>query len=759
MSKTIESSLARQATRNTNRVAIVDQNFLKFVDDWEYQPSPASRNDRLPGTDLSGNAFLELFESQMLSRHLDFQARAMRAKGAGFYTIGSSGHEGNVLLGRLARPTDPAFLHYRSGALFVERARASENVDPVVDIALSLAASASDPISGGRHKVFGSVPLWVVPQTSTIASHLPKAVGAAFAIDGKVCPRDLPVPKDSIVLCSFGDASANHATALAGLNAAAWACYQGLPCPILFICEDNGLGISVETPEGWIEKNFANRPGLRYVAADGLDILHGYSAVRDAVNVCREDRCAVFLHLRCVRLLGHAGTDIETEYLGDEKISRSEALDPLIFSADTALESGLLSKSEVLDRYEACRRRVEKAVGVASRSPRLSSAKNVMAPLQLLGLATVHREANCRDPDFLSSRIENFGGEEFLPERDAPRHLSIQINRGLTELLTKYKQATLFGEDVAKKGGVYTVTSGLLGRFGGSRVFDTLLDETSILGLAQGQAMMNLLPFPEIQYLAYLHNALDQIRGEAASLEFFSSGQYHNGMVVRVASFAYQKGFGGHFHNDNSFNALRDIPGIVIVSPSNGEDAVGLLRTGAALAKVKGKVVVILEPIALYMTKDLYEVGDGKWLRNYPRPGISVPFGKERVYNPDGSQLAIITYGNGVPMALRAAKRLSSNGRSEIRVIDLRWLKPLNERAIIKHAQDCGRLLVVDEGRRTGGLSEEIFSVLADAGVSNVRTARVTGKDSFIPLGDAANLVLVTEQGVIQAARRLLAQS
>ena len=105
---------------------------------------------------------------------------------------------------------------------------------------------------------------------------------------------------------------------------------------------------------------------------------------------------------------------------------------------------------------------------------------------------------------------------------------------------------------MGRKGGVYNVTHDLQKRFGAGRVFDTLLDETSILGIAQGAAHIGLLPIPEIQYLAYIHNALDQIRGEAASLQFFSSGQFRNPMVVRVPGLAYQKGFGGHFHNDNT---------------------------------------------------------------------------------------------------------------------------------------------------------------------------------------------------------------
>ena len=207
------TGLARSATRAINRVNIVDNNFIAFVRGWDEKIAPADLGTRVPGTDLDGHRFLALFESQMLSRHLDIEARAMRARGEGFYTIGSSGHEGNVLLGHLTRHTDPAFLHYRSGAFFIERARQVPGIDPIYDIALSLAASVEDPASGGRHKVFGSAPLWVPPQTSTIASHLPKAMGTACAIDQARRAGCLPIPEDSIVVCSFGDATSNHATA------------------------------------------------------------------------------------------------------------------------------------------------------------------------------------------------------------------------------------------------------------------------------------------------------------------------------------------------------------------------------------------------------------------------------------------------------------------------------------------------------------------------------------------------------------------
>ena len=152
-------------------------------------------------------------------------------------------------------------------------------------------------------------------------------------------------------------------------------------------------------------------------------------------------------------------------------------------------------------------------------------------------------------------------------------------------------------------------------------MFDTLLDEQSILGLALGAGVSGLLPIPEIQYLAYLHNAADQIRGEGATLQFFSNRQYRNPMVVRVAGYGYQKGFGGHFHNDNSIAAIRDIPGVVIASPARPDDAAAMLHTCAAAAKAAGVVCVFLEPIALYHTRDLYDDGDERWLATYPAAG------------------------------------------------------------------------------------------------------------------------------------------
>lgn len=739
-----------------NRAEIVDQNFVEFVQFWEGDVARPPRDDEpvLPGSALDARGFRELLESQLISRHLDLMARVLRVQNKVFYTIGSSGHEGNAMVARLTRHTDPAFLHYRSGGFMAERFRKLPGMDPVMDSALSFAASKDDPASGGRHKVWGSKPLWVLPQTSTIASHLPKALGTAVAIEqARRIAHTLPIPDDSIAICSFGDASSNHATAQTAFNAAAWTAYQKLPAPVLFVCEDNGIGISVKTPGGWVANNFRHRPDLDYFYADGLDLAGGYADVQKAVEHCRRTRRPTFLHLGTTRVMGHAGTDFEIEWRSIEELVALEATDPLLRSAAIALASGLYDRDSLLNLYNDTRKRCFEAAEEADRRPRISTLAEVMEPLAPYTPAAVRVEAE--RPANSAERERVFGGVDKLPEKQPPRHLAIQIGQALHDLMAKYPESLLFGEDVAQKGGVYTVTKGLHKAFRNARVFNTLLDETMILGLAQGYANMGMLPLPEIQYLAYFHNACDQIRGEAASLQFFSNDQYRNPMLMRVASLGYQRGFGGHFHNDNSIAALRDIPGLVVGCPSRGDDAATMLRTLSALAKVDGRVTAFFEPIALYMTKDLYEPGDGQWQFAYPAEGEAMPLGEGRVYNDDADDLVIFTFGNGVPMSLRAARRVEAAHGWKVRVVDLRWLVPLNDSFIVAQAANAKRIVIVDEGRKSAGVGEGVITAIVEGGLGHLPLRRVVGADTFTPLAGAAFLVLPGDDDIVAAAEEL----
>ncbi len=723
-----------------DRVSIVHENFLRRVAAGDLPTGATGPGDRDP------EKAIDLFRSQVLSRALDLQSREMQKAGQGFYTIGSSGHEGMAALGEALRPDDIAFLHYRDAAFQIARARKAGQGGMMRDMLLSFACAAEDPTSGGRHKVLGSRALMIPPQTSTIASHLPKAVGAAHSIGlaRRNRPEHAILPRDGIVMCSFGDASLNHSTAQGAINAAGWTAVQGVPLPLLFVCEDNGIGISTKTPEGWVRNSVEDRPGLKYFHADGRDLFAALAAAEAAAHWVRTHRKPAFLHLRTVRLYGHAGPDVVTSYLPKAEVEAEEAHDPLLYSAGGLIGAGLAAPEALLSIYRETLEEVAEAAKEMASVKRLGSASEVMA-----SLIPPKRACTPSNGPGAEARAQLFGND--LSAMEQPQPMSRLINWALHDLMLDHPETLLMGEDVGRKGGNYGVTQKLHGRFGPARVIDTLLDEQSILGLAIGLAHNGFIPMPEIQFLAYLHNAEDQLRGEAATLPFFSRGQWANPMVIRISALGYQKGFGGHFHNDNSIAVLRDIPGIIIACPSTGADAARMLRECHRLAREEQRVVVFLEPIALYPMRDLLAPGDGAWMDHYPAPGESIGLGEVGIHGA-GEDLAILTYGNGHYLSRQAQRDLAEEG-VEARVIDLRWIAPLPEEALIAAVGERP-LLIVDECRRTGGQAEALMALFAEAGKTPL--ARLVAEDSFIATGPAYGATLPSREGIVGAAKALL---
>jgi 2-oxoisovalerate dehydrogenase E1 component len=421
-------------------------------------------------------------------------------------------------------------------------------------------------------------------------------------------------------------------------------------------------------------------------------------------------------------------------------------------NAARLIESGCATAEELAALVERARDDVAAALREVAGRPTLHDRADVMATLAPYDAEACRRSARqAIDP---AARAQSFGDP--LPEHtSAPsrRTLAAHLNSALADEMLRCPEILVFGEDVARKGGVYHVTAGLFERFGAGRVFDTMLDETTILGLALGAGQLGLLPVPEIQYLAYVHNALDQLRGEACSQTFFSAGQFRNPMLVRIASFAYQRGFGGHFHNDNAIAALREIPSLMLAVPARGDDGARLLRGALALARACGRVVCLLEPIALYHEKDLYDEGDSGWLCAYPPVGELLLPGELGVYG-DGTDLLIASYANGLRLALRAARRLERERGVHARVVDLRWLAPLPLDALLAQAQQCAAFLVADECRASGGVADALLAHAAERGLDRPMGA-VRSADSYVPLGPAAAHVLLSETQIFERALEL----
>lgn len=722
-----------------DRADIVDKVFRTRVLNGDLPEPVASQGPLQPDRAVA------IFRAQCLSRNLDRRSRKMQSEGQGFYTIGSSGHEGMAAVAAALRPDDMAFLHYRDGAFQTMRSFQVPGVTPTWDMLLSFATAKDDPISGGRHKVLGSKRLNIPPQTSTIASHLPKAVGAAYSIplSKRLSPEHQALKEDSLVMCSFGDASSNHSTAQGAINTACWTSFQSVPLPLLFVCEDNGIGISTRTPKGWVAANFEAKPGLKYFHASGLDLFETYRVARQAADYVRQRKKPAFLHLSLVRLYGHAGSDMQQTYLDKSTFESWEADDPLVHSVALLVANGILSKEEALDIYQSTENQCARVAREVVKKPRLSNADEVMS-----SIIPPHRACKPTNGPSRDERDNIFRSD--AKQFDKPQPMSRLLNWALTDLMLQHPDIVMMGEDVGIKGGVYGVTQKLVDRFGPDRMIDTLLDEQSILGLAIGLGHNGFTPMPEIQFLAYLHNAEDQIRGEAATLPFFSDGQFTNPMVLRVAGLGYQKGFGGHFHNDNSLAVLRDIPGIVIACPSRGDDAVMMMREAVRLAREEQRVVVFVEPIALYPMRDLLEDKDGKWMATYPTVDLSIPLGTVGI---DGTgPLAILTYGNGRYLSTQAAEDLKGDG-IDCRVIDIRWLAPLPTDGIMAALDGAKRVLVVDECRGTGSQSEALVTLMTER--TDLPVARLAAKDSFIPTGPSYASTMPSRASIFEAAKTL----
>jgi 2-oxoisovalerate dehydrogenase E1 component len=701
-----------------------------------------------PDSALTVERAVALFIDQMRARELDAAARRLRARGRTVQAVPGAGHELNAVVGALLRTTDPALLHYRSGAFVMARARQAPDADPIGDAVLSLVGAADEPASGGRRWTWGAPDLWVIPQTGVAAAQVPKATGLAVGHD-LASQLGVPagLPDDSVVCCSFGDAAASHATALAGIHAARYASRLGYGVPVLFVCEDDGLGMATPTPRGWVAGSYRGLPNLEYVQATG-EVDQVWHQVEAAVDHCRTSRVPVFVHLPTVRLRDGAST--VTGEVSPDGGTEVEARDPVLLTARRLIALGAADTDMLHDVVQAVRHEIDEAVERFADHPPLQSQGAVTAVT-----AGFHRQAVVDDAAVVAApqrRVSHF--VRALPEdATAPtaRTLGAQMTAALHDELLRRPELVVLGTSATDDRG------GLRDAFGARRVVDTVPDETATLGLAQGMGLRGLVPLVQVRSLGHLLAAADQLRAEACATGFVSGGRFRTPMVVRAAAFARGRGPAA-VHDDHAVAALRDVPGLVVGAPSRGADAVGMLRAATAMAAVDGRVVCMLDPAALADEQDLLVHGDGRWLTDYPPPGTCLLPGDVGVYGAAHTDVLIVTFGAGVRLALRAARRLVAEHGALARIVDLRWLAPLPVAAVVEHARQCRAVLVADECRASGGVADAVVAHLVDEQVAGaIATAR--SADSYVPQGASADLVVLSEQQVFDAAVGLLTRS
>lgn len=314
------------------------------------------------------------------------------------------------------------------------------------------------------------------------------------------------------------------------------------------------------------------------------------------------------------------------------------------------------------------------------------------------------------------------------------------INQAMAYEMQADPDVVVLGEDIAKNGGVFRATVGLLDRFGPERVRDTPLAESMIAGLAIGMAIEGLKPVAEFQFMGFIYPALDQIINHASRIRNRTRGKMSCPVVFRTP---YGCGIRAPEHHSESTEALfAHIPGLRVVMPSSPARAYGLL-----LASIRNPdPVIFLEPSRLY-----------RWAKQeVPDNGKALPLDKCFTLRV-GDDITLVTWGSLVKETLAAAEKLAADGISA-EVIDIATIKPLDMETILTSVEKTGRCVIVHEAAKTCGVGAEISAQLAERGLMFLKSPveRVTGYDTIVPYARLEKFYLPSENQIQEAVQRVM---
>lgn len=595
------------------------------------------------------------------------------------YQFSARGHDmAQILLGTQLGPHDGVCGYYRSRPLLL-----TIGVDPVEAFGSAMARAGG--YSDGRD--IGVAFNFANPEGTTAlpmaggvgAQYTPTAGWAqAMAYHAKVLGSEDHARAIGVVLGGDGSVASNGFW-----SALTVATTQSLP--MLFYIEDNGYGISVpstvQTPGGNIAANLGAWKGLTIFSGDGTDPVEAARLVTEAVAHVRDRRAPAMLRLTVPRLEGHSFQDTQT-YKDDKVVAAEWARDPWQKLHDYMVPS--LLDQQGWDAEVAHAAETVEAARIAAEARPVTDPETVLNDVfyegemqQMGGLMPSGWQPPATDP---------------TPQPEGQRiNMVTAIRRVLDQELTQNPRMVVFGEDIGPKGGVHAVTLGLQQKHGTDRVFDTSLSEEGIIGRAVGMAIAGLLPVPEIQFRKYAEPATEQLN-DCGTMRWRTHNRFAAPMVVRMPVGFFK--CGDPWHSQTNEVAFLHNPGWMVASPSNAEDAVGLLRTA-----LRGNdPVIFLEHRAML---------DSSWARRpWPGDDFGLPFGKAKLVR-EGTDATIVTWGGLVDRCEAAADGLS------VDVIDLRTLMPWDREAVLTSVAKTHRCLIVHEDLQTAGFGAEIAAVVA----------------------------------------------
>ncbi|MFD0825560.1 alpha-ketoacid dehydrogenase subunit beta [Neobacillus sp. M.A.Huq-85] len=314
------------------------------------------------------------------------------------------------------------------------------------------------------------------------------------------------------------------------------------------------------------------------------------------------------------------------------------------------------------------------------------------------------------------------------------------VTDGLRIMLKEDENVLLLGEDIGKNGGVFRATEGLQEEFGEDRVMDTPLSEAGIIGTSIGMAINGFKPVAEMQFLGFIYPAFEQIMTHVSRIRMRTMGSYSVPMVIRAP---YGAGIRApEVHSDSMEALFAHMPGIKVVCPSSAYDAKGLL-----IAAIEDPdPVLFLESMRIYRS-EREEVPEGKYI---------VEIGKGKKLK-EGKDVTVIAWGAMVPVAMKAVEQAEKQGIT-CDVIDLRTLYPIDKDIIAESVQKTGRAVIVHEAHQTGGVGNDIVSIINDTSFLYMKSPveRVTGFDVPVPLFALEEHYLPTPKRVVNGIEKVM---
>ncbi len=309
------------------------------------------------------------------------------------------------------------------------------------------------------------------------------------------------------------------------------------------------------------------------------------------------------------------------------------------------------------------------------------------------------------------------------------------INMALRQEMARDDDVVVLGEDVGRDGGVFRVTDGLIEEFGPDRVIDTPLSELGIVGSAVGMAVYGLRPVVEIQFMAFIYEAIEQVYSHATRMRTRSRGRFGCPIVIRTP---YGLGIKGpELHSDSAEAIFCHMPGIKVVVPSTPYNAKGLL----ASAIRDPDPVVFMEPARLYRAIKTA----------VPEDEYSIDLGRAEVFQ-EGKDMTVIAWGSMLHAAVEAADGFDAE------VIDLMTLKPFDEETILASVRKTGRVVIVHEATKYCGLGAEIVAFLAEEAIMHLNgpILRVTAPDGVVPMAMLEDLYMPTRERIRKAYEEVM---